>query len=48
MGQFIQFTINGLMSGAIYALIALGIIAVYKATRVVNFAHGYVIMTSLY
>ncbi|WP_438954926.1 branched-chain amino acid ABC transporter permease [Cognatiyoonia sp.] len=48
MGQFIQFTINGLMSGAIYALIALGIIAVYKATRVVNFAHGYVIMIGAY
>lgn len=48
MGQFIQFTINGLMSGAIYALIALGIVAVYKATRVVNFAHGYVIMMGAY
>jgi branched-chain amino acid transport system permease protein len=48
MGQFLQFAINGLMSGAIYALIALGIVAVYKATRVVNFAHGYVIMMGGY
>ena len=48
MGAFIQFAINGLMSGAIYALIALGIVAVYKATRVVNFAHGYVIMMGAY
>ncbi|WP_370229502.1 branched-chain amino acid ABC transporter permease [Cognatishimia sp.] len=48
MGQFLQFAINGLMSGAIYALIALGIVAIYKATRVVNFAHGYVIMIGAY
>lgn len=48
MGQFIQFSINGLMSGAIYALIAVGIVSVFKATRVVNFAHGYVIMFGAY
>ncbi|WP_298676104.1 branched-chain amino acid ABC transporter permease [uncultured Lentibacter sp.] len=48
MGQFVQFAINGLMSGAIYALIAVGIVSVYKATKVVNFAHGYLIMFGAY
>ena len=48
MGQFAQFAINGLMSGAIYALIAVGIVSVYKATKVVNFAHGYLIMFGAY
>lgn len=48
MGQFLQFAINGLMSGAIYALIAVGIVSVFKATKVVNFAHGYVIMVGAY
>lgn len=48
MGQFLQFAINGLMSGTIYALIAVGIVSVYKATRVVNFAHGYMIMFGAY
>ncbi|MEO1700574.1 MAG: branched-chain amino acid ABC transporter permease [Pseudomonadota bacterium] len=48
MGVVLQFVINGLMSGAIYALIAIGIVAVYKSTRVVNFAHGYVIMIGAY
>jgi len=48
VGQFIQFAINGLMSGAIYALIAVGIVSVYKATKVVNFAHGYLIMFGAY
>jgi len=48
MGEFIQFTLNGLMAGAIYALIAVGIVSVYKATKVVNFAHGYIIMFGAY
>ena len=48
MGEFIQFTLNGLMSGAIYALIAVGIVSVFKATKVVNFAHGYIIMFGAY
>jgi branched-chain amino acid transport system permease protein len=48
MGQFLQFAINGFMSGAIYALIAVGIVSVYKATKVVNFAHGYLIMFGAY
>ena len=48
MGAALQFVINGLMAGAIYALIAIGIVAVYKSTRVVNFAHGYVIMMGAY
>jgi len=32
--------VNGLGSGAIYALVALGIALVYRATRVLNFAQG--------
>jgi len=48
MGQLLQFGINGLMSGAIYALIAVGIVSVFKATKVVNFAHGYLIMFGAY
>ena len=48
MGQFLQYGINGLMAGAIYALIAVGIVSVFKATRVVNFAHGYLIMFGAY
>ncbi|MHA7877069.1 branched-chain amino acid ABC transporter permease [Roseivivax sp.] len=48
MGQFIQFALNGLLAGTIYSLIAVGIVSVYKATRVVNFAHGYLIMFGAY
>lgn len=48
MGAFLQFSINGLMSGSLYALIAVGIVSVYKSTKVVNFAHGHIIMFGAY
>lgn len=48
MGQFIQYVINGLVSGSILALIALGIVSVFKATKVVNFAHGHLILFGAY
>ena len=35
---------TGLTTGAVYALIALGIVIVYRATNVVNFAHGEMFM----
>ena len=35
-----QNLIDALALGSLYALIALGITLVYKATRVPNFAHG--------
>ncbi|MBS0241763.1 MAG: branched-chain amino acid ABC transporter permease, partial [Proteobacteria bacterium] len=38
--------IGGLSSGAIYALVALGIVLIYKATGTINFAHGEFLMIS--
>lgn len=38
--EIIQLTIQGLALGSIYALIALGFVIIYKATEVINFAHG--------
>ena len=37
---FLQFCINGILVGGVYALLALGIVLIYKATRVFNFAVG--------
>lgn len=37
---FAQLTVNGISVGAIYALVALGVVLIYKATEVLNFAHG--------
>lgn len=48
MTQFLELTLNGLSLGAIYALIAIGFVLVFKATGVVNFAHGSVLLLGAY
>jgi len=40
MDQFLQYTISGLSSGSVYALVALGLALIYRSTRILNFAHG--------
>ncbi len=35
-----QIVLSGLAQGSLYALAALGIVVIYNASRVVNFAHG--------
>ncbi len=42
--SFIQYLINGLSLGSVYALIALGYTMVYGIAKMLNFAHGDVIM----
>lgn len=37
---FWQLTISGLSIGSLYALIGLGIVLLYRTSRVLNFAHG--------
>jgi branched-chain amino acid transport system permease protein len=41
---FLQLLINGLGKGAVYALLALGFVVIFKATEVVNFAHGSLVL----
>ena len=43
-----QLSANGIAVGAIYALVALGIVLIYKATEVLNFAHGDLLVVSAY
>ena len=45
---FIQQLINGLSLGSIYALIALGYTMVYGSVKLINFAHGDVMMVGAY
>lgn len=40
----LQLIINGLAMGAIYALIALGLLQIFNAVRIVNFAQGQLLM----
>ena len=48
MGSIIEQLINGLRSGSIYALIALGYTMVYGIAKMINFAHGDIIMVGAY
>jgi branched-chain amino acid transport system permease protein len=45
---FAQLVVNGLGKGAVYALLALGFVIIYKATEVVNFAHGSLVLVGGY
>jgi branched-chain amino acid transport system permease protein len=38
--EFLQQVVAGLASGSIYALLALGIVIIYRSTGIVNFAQG--------
>ena len=48
MTLFVQTLISGLSLGSIYALIALGYTMVYGIAKMLNFAHGDVIMVGAY
>jgi branched-chain amino acid transport system permease protein len=40
MAEFWQQIVDGLATGGIYASLALGIVLIYRSTRVINFAQG--------
>lgn len=40
MTLLLQNLINGLSAGSVYALLAVGIVLIYKSSEVLNFAHG--------
>ncbi|HXB50156.1 MAG TPA: branched-chain amino acid ABC transporter permease [Streptosporangiaceae bacterium] len=48
MGFFFQELVNGLTTGALYALIALGFSMVYGVLKLLNFAHGDLYMVGAY
>jgi branched-chain amino acid transport system permease protein len=40
MSLFFNYTLNGIASGMVYALLALALVLIYRATRIINFAQG--------
>src|ERR1700694_1143654 len=40
MRQFLVLTLNGLSAGMVYAALALALVLIWRATRIVNFAQG--------
>ncbi len=46
--MFFDLLISGLLAGSLYALVALGLVVIFKATDVVNFAQGELVMAGGY
>ena len=46
--EFLSYLITGISLGSIYAIIALGYTMVYGIAKMLNFAHGDVIMVGAY
>jgi branched-subunit amino acid ABC-type transport system permease component/ABC-type branched-subunit amino acid transport system substrate-binding protein len=46
--KFLQTIASGLLTGGIYALIGLGLTIIFGVMRVVNFAHGALVMVGMY
>jgi branched-chain amino acid transport system permease protein len=44
----IEAALNGLMTGAVYALIALGLTLVYGVLHIINFAHGALLTVAMF
>jgi branched-chain amino acid transport system permease protein len=45
---FLQACANGLLTGALYALIGMGLALIFGVQRIVNFAHGAFLMVGMY
>ena len=46
--MILQLGMTGLMVGMVYALMALGIVVIYKCSSVFNFAHGAIVAFMCY
>jgi branched-chain amino acid transport system permease protein len=46
--QFLSLLLNGLSLGTMYALIALGFVVIFKASEVVSFTHGSLLLLGAY
>ncbi|MCX5732593.1 MAG: branched-chain amino acid ABC transporter permease [Deltaproteobacteria bacterium] len=48
MEFLLQLVLNGVVTGSIYSLVALGFVVIYKSTSVLNFAQGEFLMLGAY
>ena len=47
-GSFFDYTVNGLIIGNIYALLAVGLALIFGVSHLINFAHGSVYTVGAY
>lgn len=48
LSSLLALTVNGVVIGSVYAMIAVGFVVIYKTTRVMNFAQGELLMIGAY
>jgi len=48
MTKFIDLTLNGVSTGAVYAAVGLALVLIWRATRIVNFAQGAMLMITTF
>jgi branched-chain amino acid transport system permease protein len=48
MTKFIDLTLSGISIGAVYAAVALSLVLIWRATRIVNFAQGAMLMITTF
>jgi branched-chain amino acid transport system permease protein len=48
MTKFIDLTLSGVSTGAVYAAVALALVLIWRATRIVNFAQGGMLMVTTF
>jgi branched-chain amino acid transport system permease protein len=48
MDRFVDLTLNGVANGAIYAAVALALVLIWRATRVINFAAAAMLMLTTF
>ena len=48
LGFFLNLLVNGIVVGALYALVALGFVLIYKASGVINLAQGELVLLGAY
>ena len=46
--EFLQFTLNGVVFGMIYAAIALSLVLIWRGTRILNYSQGAMAMLTTY
>jgi len=48
VSYFLQLVVSGISVGSVYAVISMGFVVIYKATKILNFAHGEILMLGTY